>query len=142
MTNISKEDLYLIITLFFIITTFILTICLFTISMYVDVIIGGIFIILAHVILGISQLSLELSLNNMPLLYVQEKDSPIYLSAISVFTAICSTVSGVLAGLFIKKLELFNISSTNVWLIFYIIGCVFFASSIIISKIIERKINA
>lgn len=121
---------------------FILTICLFTISMYVDVIIGGIFIILAHVILGISQLSLELSLNNMPLLYVQEKDSPIYLSAISVFTAICSTVSGVLAGLFITKLELFNISTTNVWLIFYIIGCVLFASSIIISKIIERKINA
>ena len=121
---------------------FILTISLFLMSMIFNQNIGVLLIIVAHIILGISQLSTELSLNNMPLLHVPEKDSPIYLSAISVFKAICSTVSGILAGLLLTKLEVIYVSASYTWLMFYLVAGTLFAITIIISRVIEGKINA
>lgn len=98
-----------------------------------------IILFLGHILLGYAKFAIKLGTNNLPLFYVPNKNSSIYLSFVNIFRACGSLVSGILSGILLLGLQNFIKNDQVSWLVFFAFSICLFLVAIRISKYVREE---
>lgn len=120
---------------------YILSLFCFIACLYFDKVLVVILLSSAHVLLGMSKFTVELGTTNIQLLFVPQKDSSVYIAVINFVRACFATISGVVSGYILSNLEHISSSQSMVWLLFWLIGIVCFASVFLYAVSVRRSLK-
>lgn len=98
-------------------------------------------LVLAHILLGLSKFIIDLSANNVQLIFVPEKDSSVYIAVINFIRALFATIAGIVSGYILASLQFVYHDINTVWQIFWFIGMICFIGVLISAVPIRRYIK-